>query len=77
MLARDLGVKGHILLDTMDHSFCTSFTAWPAKCFVFHSGSLVLTCGLLGFRNEEAALASWLEGNLVATTVARQVQYPR
>jgi len=64
-LIHDLGVKGQIFVDTLDNSFSASFNAWPAKCFVIKKGSLVFTCGLLGFKNEEKSLGSWLEKNLL------------
>ena len=73
-LVNDLSVKGDVLVDQMDDSFCRSYNAWPAKCFVVKKRTLLFSSGLLGFKNEEKALSYWLEENVLHRVAAvRQV----
>jgi hypothetical protein len=67
-------VKGDVLIDHLDDSFCRSYNAWPAKCFVVKKRTLLFSSGLLGFKNEEKALSYWLEENVLHRVPAvRQV----
>lgn len=61
---RDLSVEGDVLIDNMNDSFCSTYEAWPAQCFVVKSGVLVFQTKLFGFKNEEKALSNWLEENV-------------
>lgn len=64
-LVHDMKVNGDVLIDRMDDSFCTSYNAWPARCFVVKNGILVFSSGLFGFKNEDKALSNWLEENVL------------
>jgi hypothetical protein len=58
-------VKGDVLVDHLDDSFCRSYNALPAKCFVVKKRTMLFSSGLLGFKNEENALSYWLEENVL------------
>lgn len=71
----DLDVKGDVFVDKMDDSFCTSYNAWPARCFIIKNGVLEMSSGLLGFRNENKALKQCLEDHLINSRQTTQLSY--